>query len=474
MESDVVERVARFIEKEGVFDDGARVLVGVSGGVDSMTCLALLRHLGYEVRALHVNYGLRAGADGDEALVREWCAGQSPPVPLTVVERDPKRRAEQNDESLQEAAREQRYAAMAEAADEIGASAVAVGHHRDDQAETLLLNLVRGTGPEGLAGMPPCRPLDAAPDVPLVRPLLEVRRDDIEAFARARGLPWREDPTNRDPDYDRSVIRTEVLPLLQKRFNGIPDTIARTAGLMRDYVDHTVTPALEARLERGYTSCRAGGRLGLDVLRDEPGVWRRRLILAALADALPEAPQTAAVATEIDGLLDAQVGRRVEVGRGAVWRTRSGLRFLPNKAAPVPLRSPVRVPWGEAVSLERGVLRLDRLDTVPAALDTGTPHVEIVDADRLAEPLTVASWEAGDRIQPLGMTGTKPVADCLTEAQVPPHRRAGVYLLRTAEHPAWVVGHRLDHRVRVREDTKRAARLSWQPNEKASDDCNSG
>jgi tRNA(Ile)-lysidine synthetase, N-terminal domain/tRNA(Ile)-lysidine synthetase, C-terminal domain len=435
-----------------------------------MTCLAVLRDLGYDVTALHVNYGLREGADGDEALVREWCAKQSPPISLTVVERDPKARAERNDESLQEAARIQRYDAMAQEAEKREMSAVAVGHHRDDQAETLLLNLVRGTGPEGLAGMPPSRPFEAAPGVSLVRPLLDVGRDEIEALARARALPWREDPTNQDPAYDRSVIRTDIIPLLQKKFDGVPDTLARTAGLMRDYVDHTVTPALEVRRERCYTPCRAGGRLWLDAFETNqrcgasthPG---------GLCRCAARGAQTAAVASEIDDLLDSQVGRRVEVGDGAVWRTRRGLRFLPNAVLPTPLRPPVSIQWGEDVSLERGVLRIDPLDAVPSSMDAEDPHVEYVDADRLAEPLTVGAWNEGDRLQPLGMTGTKPVGDCLREARVPPHRRGGVYLLRTAEHPAWVVGHRLDHRVRVRSSTERAARLSWSPAETASDDC---
>lgn len=470
-ESDLVDAVARFLEREGLLEDGERVLVGVSGGVDSMTCLAVLRALGYEVRALHVNYGLREGADGDEALVREWCADQSPPVPLTVVARDPTARAESQDESLQEAARIQRYDAMADEARQHDVSAVAVGHHRDDQAETVLINLVRGAGPEGLAGMPPRRPLEAAPEVALVRPLLEVDRGAIEVFARAHNIPWREDPTNQDPAYDRSVIRTDVLPLLQKKFGGVPDTIARAAELMRDYVDHSVTPALEEKKEQCYTSCRAGGRLSLEALRAEPTVWRRRLILAALSDALPEAPQTAAVAAEIDALLDAQVGRRVEVGEGAVWRTRQALRFLPDSALPSPLRPPVQVEWDEDVLLERGVLRVARLDERPAELGDAPPTIEYVDADQLAEPLTVGTWEEGERLQPLGMTGTKPVSDCLTEARVPPHRRAGVYVLRTAEHPVWVVGHRLDHRVRVRPDTDRVARLTWHPNEHAADEC---
>jgi tRNA(Ile)-lysidine synthase len=468
-----IESVARFVDRHTLLPDGARVLVGVSGGADSMVCLAALRELGYEVQAFHVNYGLRKGADAEEALVRDWCAAQSPPVPLTVTRLDAESRADTHDESLQAAARRLRYDALADHAVEIDAAAVATGHHREDQAETLLLNLLRGSGPEGLAGMPPSRPLESVPPVPLVRPLLAVSRAEIEAYAEQADVPWREDPTNRDSAYDRAVIRTEVIPLLQEHFSNVPGVLSRTASLMREYVDQTLTPALAARLERCYVGCEAGGTLRLEALRAEPSVWRRRLILAALERALPDAPQTAAFAEEVEALVDAQVGRRVKAKGGTIWRERENLRFVPTGTSPDEVWPPIPVPWGEDVPLPGGVLRVEPLDAVPDALDTGTPNVEYADADRLVDPLDVRTWRAADRFQPLGLDGTKLVADQLTDDEVPPHRRAGIYLLSTDEHPAWVVGHRLDHRVRVQPSTTRAARLSWDPREKPSDDCNS-
>ena len=465
------DRVAAFIARHDLLWEGAEAVVGVSGGVDSMVCLSVLRRLGYAVRALHVNYGLREGADADEALVRRWCEEQTPPIPVEAVRLDAEARAAERGESLQAAAREQRYEALGTHAQSLGVDAVAVGHHQDDQAETLLLNLLRGTGPEGLAAMPPRRPLRDASDVSLIRPLLDVSRSDIEAYAEQEGIPWREDPSNRDPAYDRARLRSEVIPLLQEQFPGATANLARAAALMREYVEETLTPALETRLERAYADCAAGGQLRLDVLRTEPPVWRRRLVLAALDRALPEAPQTAAVAREVAGLIDAQVGRRVEVGKGAVWRTRDGLRFLPTAARPEPIEAPVEVPWGGDVSVPQGTLRVEVLGERPDPLDTGTAHVEHADADRLVEPLTLRPWRDGDWMRPLGLDGHKRVADLLTDAQVPPHRRPAVCLLCTDEHPAWLVGHRLDHRVRVRPDTTTVARLTWRPHEKASDDC---
>ena len=467
------DRVAAFIDRHDLLREGAAVVVGGSGGVDSMVCLSVLRRLGYAVHALHANYGLREGADADEALVRRWCHEQTPPIPVEGVRLDAEARAAERGESLQAAAREQRYAALGAHAQSLGVDAVAVGHHQDDQAETLLLNLLRGTGPEGLAGMPPSRPLRDAPDVSLIRPLLGVSRREIEAYAEREGIPWREDPSNQDPAYDRARLRSDVFPLLQEQFPDVTANLARAAGLMREYVEETLTPALETRLKRAYEACAAGAWLRLDALRAEPPVWRRRLILAALDRALPEAPRSAAVAREIAGLIDAQVGRRVEVGEGAVWRTRDGLRFLPAAARPKPIDSPVAVPWGETVSVPQGTLRVELLGERPDALDAGTPHVEHADADRLVGPLTLRTWRDGDRLRPLGLDGRKRVADLLTDARVPPHRRAAACLLCTDEHPAWLVGHRLDHRVRVRPDTTRVARLTWDPREKASDDCNS-
>jgi len=477
MASEFVDTVARFIERHELLPEESRVLVGVSGGADSMVCLAVLRRLGYDVCALHFNYGLREGADADEALVQNWCDGQSPEVPLRVVQRDAEARADTRNESLQEAARHLRYDALAEHSTQIDAVAVATGHHRDDQAETLLLNLLRGSGPEGLAGMPPSRPLERATNVSLVRPLLSVSRAEIEAYAEDAVVPWRTDPTNQDPAYDRATVREKLVPLLQKHFSQIPEKLSRTAALMREYVDHTLMPSLEDRLDRCYVDKKTGATLLVDPLREEPSVWRRRLILAALERVLPEAPQSAAFAEEAEHLVDAQVGRRVETAGGTIWREREALRFVPADAAPESVWPPVPVLWGEDVPLPGGTLRIDPIEERPDTLDSGTPNVEYVDADRLVDPLAVRTWKEGDRIKPLGLDGTKSVSDLLTEAKVPPHRRAGVCVLTTDEHMAWVVGHRLDHRMRVRTDTEQVARLSWhpddprKPHEKTSDDC---
>jgi tRNA(Ile)-lysidine synthase len=465
----LLEAVDRFIQRHDLLAAGERVLVGLSGGVDSVVLVHVLRRLGFDPQAAHVNYGLRGGeSDADEAFVRRWCAAFDPPVPLEVVSKDAKAQAEAHDQSLQEAARVLRYRYFAEQAEAHQITRVAVGHHRDDQAETLLLNLFRGSGLEGLAGMPPARPMNADASIELIRPMLDLRRAEIEAYAEANDLAWRTDASNRNRSYRRNRIRHDLLPAIEDVFEGATDNIAAAASRVRAYLSSTQDLRVSDRFSRVAKPTESGGILSLDLLADDPTVWRHRLILEALRRWCPEAPQRASVAESIDALLDAQVGRRVELSGGRIWRERDHLRFVadPDAGASMPPRP---VPWGTDVDLPAGTLRADRLPEVPADLDAGTPNVVYADADALGTSMHVRPWQSGDRFQPLGMQGTKRVSDYLTDAKVPPHQRARVLVLCSGDRVAWVVGHRLSHAVRVRPETTTAARLAYRPPESDPD-----
>jgi tRNA(Ile)-lysidine synthase len=454
--------VSDFLDRHCLLDGVGCAVVGVSGGVDSMVCLDVLRRRGVDVVAAHVNYGLRPAADDDEALVRTWCDRQDPPLPLRVRTADPTAEAEAG-ASLQAVARRQRYRFFRAVAREVGADAVAVGHHRDDQAETLLLHLLRGAGPEGLSGMPPSRPVHGVPELRLLRPLLSRRRSEIEAYAEAAGIPWCVDTTNESTDYRRGWIRTQVLPLLEAEVEGATDAIARSADLMRAYVDETVAPALRQRFDAAHISDAGPGLLlDLATLRAEPPVWRHRLLLEALRQTLPNAPQKKAVAEEIAALVDAQVGRRVDLAGGSVWRERPGLRFLPAAERPDPVPATPLAPQ-TAVATPDGDLTLAVTPDRPPAVRTADPTVAVADADRIAGSLAVRSWTAGDRFRPLGLEGTMLVSDLLTDAKVAPHRRLAACVVVDDDGIAWVVGHRLAHRVRVRPSTQRYAVLRLDP-----------
>lgn len=194
---------------EVLLEPGNRVLVALSGGADSVCLFDLLlaarRELGIEVRAMHVNHRLRSAAADDEAAVRRLCTERG--VELTVARRDVRRVAAVRGLSLEEAGREVRYEELERAARRLGCHRVALGHNAEDNLETILLNIVRGTGLSGVAGIPVRRGV-------FIRPLLDIDRDSIRRHLVGRGIGWVEDESNRDPAFRRNLVRLQVLPAL--------------------------------------------------------------------------------------------------------------------------------------------------------------------------------------------------------------------------------------------------------------------
>ena len=250
--------VRAFIGEHALIEPGSAILIGLSGGVDSVVLAEMLHRLEFEVAALHVNYKLRGReSDEDERFVRVFCDELG--LDLHVESFDTEAAAEQRGTSVQETARELRYEALERRARRIGLGHVAVGHHRDDQAETVLLNLLRGTGPEGLAGMRLSRAIFVGSDVNLIRPLLCLGRRDIEAYARERGLSWREDASNAKPAYRRSAIRGHVLPAIEAHFGAAAiENIVRSAEVMRGYVDGGLLAAARSAFASAATQKEPG------------------------------------------------------------------------------------------------------------------------------------------------------------------------------------------------------------------------
>ncbi len=447
--ADLRARLRAYVAEHGLIAPGARVVVAVSGGMDSV---ALLRLLSDDFRpvAVHVHHGLRDEADADARFVETL--GERWGVPVEV-----RAGPVGEGENVQAAARAARYAALGEATCEHRAAVIATGHHRDDLAETLLLNLLRGAGPAGLAGIPPRRPLAPGSPVEVVRPLLFAHRAELRAFAEAEGLDWREDASNASTHYRRNALRHEVLPLLEEKFGpDVSGRLADTTERLRGLVDAGAALAPAKTFEGAVGEDRS---LRLDALRAMAEPVRLGVFLEALARWAPGAPRSAAPARALDALLDAQPGRWIELGGATVWREREGLRFAPPAPpayfeAPVVVGRPVETPWG--------VLRTEPTSAIPDGFDP-SPLVEVADANRLVGPLVLRTWRAGDALVPLGMVGTKKVSDLLTERHVPPSARARQLVLTAGGEVVWVVGHRLAEAARVRPATRRALRLAWEP-----------
>ena len=236
----------RFITEElGVVLDGKRIVVGLSGGVDSTALLLVLHYLsprtGCRVLAAHLNHCLRDEADSDERWCRELCAALD--IEFVSQSHDVRKAAEESGIGLEEAGRDARYAFFGQVLDRTGADLIALGHHRDDLSEDVLMRFIRGTGWPGLSGM-----AGFDPDRRLIRPFLMLPKSTLKAFLTHLGITWREDRSNQDPLWTRNRVRNEILPLIQRENPNFGDSVARLwkiGQIEADYWDDVTEDAAE-------------------------------------------------------------------------------------------------------------------------------------------------------------------------------------------------------------------------------------
>ena len=395
---------------------GGVILCAVSGGRDSMCLLHYLHQAGAErgfrVAAGHLNHGMRPTAARDEALVRDFCAERD--IPFFVGHEKVYERAAAWELSVEETGRRLRYAFLERTADELGAAYIATAHHRGDQAETVLLNLLRGTGPEGLGGIPPVRGR-------LIRPLLDTPREEIEEYLRRWGVAYVEDETNTDQYYARNRLRLTVWPELCRINGAARENIVRAAGIVRResaYLDELTREYLPP--EGASVSCEA--------LAKAPEALRPR-ILRRLIDRLPcgkkdfGAVHLSALErlTETGGMLDLPGGVRAVCRQGTLT-----LSMMPAGQTETELAWNTPTVWGEYV------LQACRTGDVPP------------DAIRLkagdAERITVRAWRGGDRLTLPGSRGARSLKRLFAETGVAPEERGGVPVICVEDRAAAVYG----------------------------------
>ena len=490
----LARRVLDTIRRHALLRRGDRVLVALSGGPDSVALLRLLRELEAAgelsvAGVAHLNHGLRDAANGDEEFCRTLAAELGLAFRCDLI--DVRARAARLRTSLEDAGRQARYELFERVATELGADVIATGHTRDDQAETFLLRLLRGAGPRGLAGIHPRSGR-------VVRPLLDVGRDELRAYLAALGQPFREDESNRDLTIPRNRIRHELLPVLTRDFSpGITDVLAREAEIARQDEDRLQHEAIDL--------------LGLIVLRNEKG--NRGEVEAVEVDARALRAVHPALAVRVVRMVLEQVAPGRFVGFDHVERLLElardprgqGALSLPGQHAerrgetivlgrrpdpPEPFSNSFRVSLsipGEVVLAAQGWAISATGDTQPGqstgtlnlecprGQSTGTLKVECprleqtVAADGLTLPLAVRSRRPGDRFRPLGMDGReKKLQDVLVDRKVAREERDSLPLVvDSADKIVWVVGESVAEDFRVTEASQaviflKARRLGGQ------------
>lgn len=433
----MLSTVQAYIAQHQLLRPGAPVIVGLSGGADSVALLHILTRLGYLCVAAHCNFHLRndeSDADADFAQQTAEALG----LPFRRIDFDTADYAHQNGVSTEMAARTLRYEWFETLRRELGAEAIAVAHHRDDNVETVLLNLIRGTGLSGLCGM---RPRNGH----IVRPLLSVDRHQIVRWLADRHLPFRTDSSNASDVYRRNFVRLRLLPLMEQLNPSVRDAILRMAGHLTD---------VEAIYRNAIDSHRAhlidaDGRISIDALLRTPAPH------AMLFELLTPYGFTPSQCADIARALSRESGRSFVApgGRWHLLKDRLHLILYP----------------ADEVSADAFTLTLGSELTAPIRLsleerivdDTFTiscsPHVATFDADRIALPLTLRRWRAGDSFVPFGMTGRKKLSDYFSDHKFSLLHKAAAWILCDASgRILWIVGHRTDNRFRITSKTSRA------------------
>lgn len=420
------EQVRRTVLEHELIQPDDSVVLAVSGGVDSMVLLDLLHRLapvlGCSLTVATFNHRWRPEAAGEVALVAAEAARRGLDC----------RTGQAFEQDRSEAgARRQRRAFLESVATELGAAAIATGHHRDDRIETLLLNLLRGAGTTGLGALGPRQGL-------YIRPLLELSRREVEAYAAARQLPCTDDASNRDPRWLRNRVRHELRPLLDQLRPGAEDLLLRSSivlGHEREALESygarlLAEVSVASRPERylgGMTHCRLGG-----CMRKRPVGERWLIYRAALASLLGHLTDVdLAIIGRLDDLLLGPADRG-PVGQGSwqAWRAGDDLLLLP---APLELHwSPVPWTFDQRVKVGRGIVLLGGAEAGDAPLRAGLR--------RPTAPAEVRPWRPGDRYRPTGRGGSRKVSDLLLEMGVPRPVRARVPVVCVGDELVWLPG----------------------------------
>lgn len=456
----LLHHVVKTIRTRALFEPGQHLLVAVSGGPDSVALLSLLHRLRRPWRltlsAVHCNYGLRGSeSDGDQEFVEALCRGLD--IPLHTMPLDVRNRVRGT--SLQAAARELRYRAVTTVAQQYGADRIAVGHTADDQAETVLLWMLRGAGLSGLSGMPACR------DGRIVRPLYETRRSEILAYLQAEGVSFRRDSSNDKPIYLRNRIRHEIVPALERVSPAAVKALCRLAEVCREddrYLDEQIAERCVARID---LLPGGGQRIERTFLQELPPAVQRRLVRSLLWRCSPLDRPLSFHTVELvrQAVMKKNKGANIAVPSGSVIVEKECVRFFPptsreeprdrpHQAVPMVVPVPGTVIW--AATGQR--IRVDLLPRKSIHETVREKDRIMVDADRISGPLMVRAWQRGDRFRPFGMKGrSKKLQDFFTDLKVFGGDRSRIPVVATAEQIVWVVGYRQDERSSVSETTER-------------------
>ncbi|MBN1626861.1 MAG: tRNA lysidine(34) synthetase TilS [Deltaproteobacteria bacterium] len=500
-QEDIINKVRSTIARYGMIARGDRIIVALSGGPDSVCLLDILHRLSDELEicliAAHYDHGLRGDEDAFETrLSKDITSSMNVPF---ETEKAPEHL--KNSSSLEERAREVRYKFLEDVRVKHKANKIAMGHNLNDQAETVIMRLLRGSGPSGLSGIPPVR------DDIIVRPLIEVSRDDITDYLKLRGLPSAVDSSNSSTVHLRNRIRHELMPILFEYQPNLLERLGVLSNIIRD--ENAFLESLAAEWVEREANKTTQGDISIPVstIRNIPDPFKYRVIreIFKRVNKDNDYPMEYEHVSSVVRLMDSEKPQcSVDLPNGImVQRSYQALLFklkgkdqlqgrkkTPPHPDPLPLGereniwpSPSSGGWEISSSpswRKRGVkeysysiegpgryqldavakgLILEEIEKGKEIFKDGVPSVAYLDTDKLEYPLTARNFTPGDRFVPLGMKGHRKVKDFFIDLKVTSEARASTPILTSGDKIVWVCGYRIDDRFKVTEQTKKVLKI---------------
>jgi tRNA(Ile)-lysidine synthase len=444
----LLEKVKKTIQNHGLFHKEDKILIAYSGGVDSTALLHLFLELQkewpLELFLGHFNHKLRQNAEADERFVRDTARKLS--LPLFVEHGDVRARAEAMKQNIEETGRQLRYEFLNQKAAEIGGAKIATGHTLTDQAETLLMRLMRGSGLRGLAGIYP------VVDERLVRPLLEVEREDIEAYLKEKKIAYRTDESNFDRRFLRNRIRLELLPYIRKNFEpAIVRQLGRMASIIRE---EDILLEEMAREKAKEAVKKKSHRVSLEQLSlsSIPRALARRVIRNFISELRGSLRRISF--EDVESILSLDEGKEYSLKEDVVLRREKNQIILKKKAAPVQYE----YEWEG-----KGVLELQELGLTFKGKKTTRENIPVLRSDdqtrafldfgKLRFPLTVRNRREGDRYHPLGAPGRKKVKEIFRSKGIPLAERERHPVFLSGNEIVWILGLPVSEKFKIEEET---------------------
>src|SRR5690554_2589265 len=446
------EKILSTVQRHGMLNLGEKVLVAVSGGVDSLTLLSVLRRLPLDLDlfVFHLNHGLRPESKAEAQLVAERCQKWS--IPYRIIEINVKET--KGADSVQVAARNERYRLLEETGREKGVSKIALGHHADDQVETMIMRFLTGAGPQGMAGIPPVRDK-------YIRPLFEVTREEIKTYAEEEGLIWAEDASNLKTNYFRNKIRLCLIPFLLEEFQPqLTERLMEAASIFQEWEALLLQQVKEVLDQWGVSKRPTEVVTPASAWTNLPKALERTVFREVMFRMRPGMRLEFKHSQIFRDLVEGENGRRIslpEALEGLKEKDQIMIRAAGTEESIHGFYLALNIPGCTQLPSSQGQIEVIKggRELLPSNWQKISKQESFFDWDQLAFPLGIRSRKRGDRLYPLGLNGSKKLKELFSDFKVGKQERERTPLLVDAEDEVlWVVGMRSGMKGRITEQTE--------------------